>query len=157
MNSTKYLSRLRSVYLSMLTGAGAVALISSFFLKPANGVATGQSLYVMLGFSVSIFFFLLYMLMNKQKNREASEYKLLPDKLMAFQNSYMTVLSFLTGPALMNFILYGIGGPMINFYIGLFFLLLLGTRFPSVQHISKSLQLSQKETEQLSNSQFKIF
>lgn len=157
MNTGQYLSRLRSVYISMLSGVIAIALISYFFLKPTNGIATGQSLYVMLGFTTGIFFLLLYLLLNKQKNREAANYKKLSEKLIAFQNNYVTVLAMLLGPALLNFILFGIGGPFMNYYVGLFFLTILGTRFPSVSHVSKCLQLSQKESTQLIDKQSKLF
>lgn len=157
MNSAKYISGLRSIFLAMLLGLMVIACISYLFLKPANGIAPGQSLYVMLGFSVGIFMLLLYALLNKQKNQDASQQKTLSDKLIAFQNNYMILASMLLGPGLMNFVLYGIGGPIINFYIGLFFLTILATRYPSVQLISRLLQLPPKEVSQLNDDQYKIY
>ncbi|HUH75287.1 MAG TPA: hypothetical protein VLZ75_12910 [Chitinophagales bacterium] len=156
MTSRQYLLRLKSVFFSILLTALLIGAISYFMLQPSNGLANGQSLYFMMGFGIAIFCLLLYILLNKQKNQEAAEFPKLSDKLIAFQNNYLTSISLLLAPTLVNFILYGIGGPMFNFYIGLFLTGLLAGRFPTITLLSKSLELKEKDIKNLQEDQFKL-
>ncbi len=148
--------RLKSVYFSILLAAILIGSIAYFMLQPSNELANGQSLYFMMGFAATIFCLLMYILLNKQKNEEATQYPLLSDKMMAFQNNYMTTLSLLLAPAILNYILYGVGGPVFNFYLGLFLSGLLAGRFPSVNLISKSLNLKDADIKNLQEDQFKL-
>lgn len=156
MTSRQYLLRLKSVFFSIIFAAILVGGLSFYMLHPFNGLANGQSLYFMMGFAATIFSLLLFLLLNKQKNQEATEHKILSDKLMAFQNGYLTTTSLLLGPAILNHILYGIGGPTSNFYMGLFLTVILLSRFPSINIIANSLGLKEKDIQSLKDDHFKI-
>ena len=156
MTSKQYLLRLKTVFLSFFIASISIGAIAYFMLQPFNGQGDGQSFYFMMGFAAAIFCLLLFILMNKQKNHEASEHRILSDKLMAFQNNYLTTLSLLIGPIILNYILYGIGGPIFNFYIGLFMTGLLAARFPRIQMVSNSLNLKEVDENKLKNESYKI-
>jgi hypothetical protein len=156
MTSKQYLLKLQTRFISVFITAILVGALCYFVLQPANGMAYGQSLYFMMGFAATVFCLLLFMLLNKQKNQEATELPKLSDKLIAFQNNYLTSLSLLLGPCIVNFFLYGVGGPKFNYYLGLFFISLLITRFPRINLISNSLELKEKDIKSLNNENFKI-
>lgn len=157
MTSQQYINKLQSLHIAMTLGAILLGIVCYFVLKPANGMAQGQSLFVMVGCSASIFFFLMFALLQKQKMEDARQQKLLKDKLISFQNSYMVILSMLLGPAMLNFMLYGLGGPAFNLVLGSIFTAFLSSRFISRERLSVWLKLNKIEVEQFINTQTSIF
>lgn len=157
MTSQQYISKLQSLHIAMSLGALLLGIVCYFVLKPANGMTQGQSLFVMVGCSASIFFFLMFALLQKQKIEETRQQKVLKDKLISFQNSYMVILSMILGPALLNFMLYGLGGPTFNLILGGIFTALLCSRYISRDRLIEWLKLNKKEVEQFNQTQTSIF
>lgn len=157
MTYQQYIKRLQSVHISMILGAALLGIVSFFILKPTNGMTQGQSLFVMIGSSTSIFFLMLFALLQKQKIEISSQQKLIKDKLISFQNAYMMILSMLFGPAILNFMLYGLGGPSFNLILGIAFSSLLSTRYISEERLKIWLKFTDKEIKQTSDSKNSVF
>lgn len=149
MNKTPFLRRLRVIHLALTTGILLTAFISYMYLKPGSGIAGGQSFYLMAGLATAFFMAVLSLLLYKQKTRDAALEKTLADKLEAYQNGYIITLAMIEGPALLNLVLYGVGGPDANFYVAIALLLLLVGRYPGSTRIADELKLTMQEKELL--------
>lgn len=157
MTSEKYLTQLKVSFWVTLSFTMGIGLIAYYILKPSNPMGEVLSIYVMIGLFIGVFTFLVYLLLNKQKSQEAAQFKFLSDKLIFYKKSIKLINTILVSPAILNFLLFGLGGPIFNFYIGLFFLGILGTKYPTIQRLTRFLSLNQKETHLLESSNYKIF